>query len=78
MTEAIVQEAGKVGLKVNTRKTEIIKMKTEDTDQVEIEGGALQEVENFVYFGCEMRKKWDLRNEFGIIIGKTGAAFKNL
>ena len=75
MTGAIVQEAGKVGFKFNTRKTE---KNEEDTNQVEIEGEALQEVEKFVYLGCEMREDGDTRYEVGIRIGKVEAAFRNL
>ena len=78
MTDAIVQEAGKVGFKVNTIKTETIKKNTEDTNQVEIEGETLQEVEKFVYLKCEFWEDWDIRNEVGIRIGKAGAAFRNL
>lgn len=49
MTKPIVQEAGKVGLKVNTRKTQIFKIKTEETNQVETKDETLQEVEKFMY-----------------------------
>lgn len=78
MTETIVCEAGKVGLRVNTRKTEIMKIRTQDTSQIIIEGETLQEVEKFVYLGCEMRNDGDIRNEVGIRIGKAGAAFRNM
>ena len=78
MTEAVVWEAGRVGLRVNTRKTEIMKIRTEDTSQVMIEDEILQEVEKFVYLGCEVRKDGDIRNEVGIRIGKAGAAFRNM
>ena len=37
MTEAVVCEAAKVGLRVNTRKTENMKVRTEDTSHVVIE-----------------------------------------
>ena len=48
MTETIVQEGGKVDLEVDTRKIETMKIKTEDSNQVEIESETLQEVEKLV------------------------------
>ena len=78
MTEAVVCEAAKVGLRVNTRKTEIMKIRTEDESDVVIEDERIREVEKFVYLGCEVRKDGDIRNEVGIRIGKAGAAFRNM
>ena len=78
LTEAVVCEAGKVGLKVNTRKTEIMKVRTNDNSQVTIGNEPLQEVDKFVYLGCQISKDGDIRNEIGIRIGKAGAAFKNM
>ena len=71
MTEALVCEATKVGLRVNTIKTEIMKSRIEDDSEVEIEDNAMREVEKFVYLGCEIRKDGDIRNEVGIRIGKA-------
>ena len=78
LTEAVVCEAGKVGLKVNTRKTEIMNVRTNDNRPVIIENEPLQEVDKFVYLGCEIRKDGDIRNEVSIRIGKAGAAFRNM
>ena len=77
LTVAIVCEASKVGLRVNTRKTEIMMIRTEDTSQVVIEDKILEEVK-FAYLGCAVRKDGDIRNEVGIRIGKAGAAFRNM
>ena len=46
--------AGNVGLRVNTRKTIITKIRIDETSQIYIQGDALQGVEKFVYLGCEM------------------------
>ena len=78
MTEAVVTEAAKVGLRVNTRKTELMKIRIEDTESFVIEGENIQEVDKFVYLGCEVRKDGNIRNEVGIRIGKACAAFKNM
>ena len=76
MTAALVCEAGKVGLRVNTRKTEVMKIRTEENSEIEIEDSSLREVDKFVYLGCELRKDGDIRNEVGIRIGKAGASFR--
>ena len=78
LTEAIVCEARKVGLRVNTRKTEIMSMRTSDRRQVSIENEPIRGVEKFVYLGSEIWKDGDIRNEVGIRIGKAGAAFRNM
>ena len=36
LTEAFAEEAGKFGLEVNTNKTEVMKIRTEDAGQVHI------------------------------------------
>ena len=78
LTEAVVCEAGKVGLKVNTRKTEIMNVRINDNRPIIIGNEPLQEVDKFVYLGCEIRKDGDIRNEVSIRIGKAGAAFRNM
>ena len=78
MTVAVVCEAAKVGLRVSTRKTEITKIRTDDASNVIIEDESIQEVEKFVYLGCDVRKDGDIRTEVRIIIGKAGALFKNM
>ena len=77
MTEAVVCGAAKVGLRVNTRKTEIMKIRTDDASKVIIEDGNFQEVGKFVYLGCGVRKDGYFRNEVEIRFCKTGAAFRN-
>ena len=71
LTEAVVCKAGKVGLKVNTKKTEIMKVKTNDNRPVIIGNEPLQEVDKFVYLVCESRKDGNIRNEVSIRICKA-------
>ena len=78
MTELVVTEANKVGLKINTRKTEIMKIRCTQNQSVTIDGSDLREVEKFVYLGCEIRQDGDVRNEVGIRIGKAGSSFRML
>ena len=78
MTELVVAEANKVGLKINTRKTEIMRIRSSGNQRVIIDDTDLKEVEKFTYLGCEIRNDGDVRNEVGIRIGKAGAAFRML
>ena len=55
-----------------------MKKKIEDTNQIEIEVEALQEVGKVGYLGCEMREGGDIRNGVGIRSGKAGASVRNL
>ena len=70
--ETVVWEAGKVGLRVNTRKTEIMKTLIDWAPKIDIEYETFQEVEKLVYHWCEMRKDGDIRDD------KAGAAFKKM
>ena len=78
MTELVVTEASKVGLKINTRKTGIMKIRCTQNQSVTVDGSDLREVEKFVYLGCEMSQDGDVRNEVGIRIGKAGSSFRML
>ena len=78
MTEVVVCEATKTGLRVNTRKNGVMKIRTDDANNIVIEDKSIQEVEKFVYLGCEVRKDGDIRNKVGIRIGKAGAEFRNM
>ena len=49
-----------------------------EINKIIIEYKPLKAVENFMYFGCEIRKNGDIGNEVGIRFGRAGAAFKNL
>ena len=77
MTEAVVCKAAKFGVKVNTRKTEFMKIRIDDASNVFIEDESIQEEEGFVYLGYEVRKDGDIRNRVGIKIGNAVAAFRN-
>ena len=76
MTELVSTEAGKVGLKINARKTEIMKIRNIDNCAVTLGNVDIKEVEKFMYLGCELRQDGDIRNEIGIRIGKAGSAFR--
>ena len=78
MTDLVVEEASKVGLKVNTRKTEVMKMRSSGTQRIKIDNTDINEVDKFTYLGCEISRDGNVRNEVNIRIGKAGAAFRML
>ena len=78
MTDAVVCEETKIGLRLNTGKTENMKIRTSDASNVIIEDECIQEVEKLVYLGCEVRKGGDVRNEVGIRINKACTAFRKM
>ena len=51
MTELIVEEASKMGLMINTMKTEVMKFRCTAHNQRE----------KFTYLGCEIRKDGNVR-----------------
>ena len=51
MTEVVRAEVDKAGLKVNTKKTEIMKIHSTQNQSVTIAGTDLREVEKFTYLG---------------------------
>ena len=65
MTELVVAEASKVGLKINTRKTEIMRIRSSDNQRVTIDDTDLKEVKKFTYLGCEVRNDENVRNKVG-------------
>ena len=50
LTQTLVEKSDKFGPKLNTNKTEIMKIWTNDSSQVHIEEAALQKVDMFVSF----------------------------
>ena len=78
MVDVIVAEGNKIGLKINTAKTELMKIRTQDSRCVNIESSNIKEVSNFVYLGSRMENDGDIRREINIRIGKASYAFNCL
>ena len=55
-----------------------MRIHSSDNQRVTSDDTDLKEVEKFAYVGCEIRNEGNVRNEVGIRIGKTGAAFRML
>ena len=78
MTELVVEEASKVGLKFNIRKTEVMKTRNSDNRLITIHNTDLKEVEKFRYLSFEIRNDSNVRDEVGMRIWKVEAAFRLL
>ena len=64
---------------INTRKTEIMKIRCiADNRRVKIVGNDLKKVEKLTYLTCDINKDRNVWNKVGIMIGKTGVAFRML
>ena len=63
------------GLKVNRKKTELMKMNTTANAPVTVGGEPIREVESFVYLGSVVDQQGGIDRDVTARIGKVGAAF---
>jgi endonuclease/exonuclease/phosphatase family metal-dependent hydrolase len=78
-TTATEKSAGKVGLRVNIRKTEVMRIGQEKEPKVITVGGEkLREVTQFVYLGSTIKNNGSTETEIKTRIGKAAAAFNTL
>ena len=78
LTDQLARDAGKIGLKINCGKSEIMKNSLPGTTPISVDGVNLKEVDRFTYLGCSITNDGDVRGEIGIRIGKAGAAFRDM
>ena len=78
MTEKLAQEASKVGLVMNRRKTKVMAVQPTEDIRIVLEGEVIEEVEWFEYLGSTVCNDGDVRKEVGIRIGKAGAVFSKM
>ena len=62
MTDLLVEEASKIGLKVNIRKTVVMKMRSSGTQRIKIGSTDINEIDKFSYLRCEISRDGKLRN----------------
>ena len=55
-----------------------MRIRNSDNQRVIIDDTDLEEVEKFIYLGCEIRKEGGVKNKVGVRIRKAGTAFKML
>ena len=78
MTEKLAQEASKVGLEINKRKTKVMAVQPTEDIRIVLEGEMVEEVNCFEYLGSTVCNDGDVRKEVGIRIGKAGAVFSRM
>ena len=78
LTNNLVQEAQKVGLKINVSKSKTMRLQMNDVAAVEVEGRNLEDVDCFTYLGSEIKKDGDIRRDVNVRIGKAGTVFRSL
>ena len=74
-TKDLSQIASKIGLKVNTRKTQEMRKNTANTGPIIAEGKPLEEVQEFVYLGSKITADGDCTEEVKTRISKASQAF---
>ena len=77
-TTRLSRKAKGVGLKVNARKTEVMRVCTEEDRKVKLEGTELKDVEEFTYLGSKITKTGGTEEDVMARIGKAKASFVNL
>ena len=67
--------SAKTGLRINLRKTELIKINTTANTPITVEGEPIKEVESFVYLGSTITKQGGTDEDVTSRIGKARSAF---
>jgi Reverse transcriptase (RNA-dependent DNA polymerase)/Endonuclease/Exonuclease/phosphatase family len=79
LTGSVEREAGLVGLRINTSKTKVMKVgKWETSENIEVEGDVLEEVEDFCYLGSVIANNGSCDKEIRVRLGKANATFGRL
>ncbi|XP_018406354.1 PREDICTED: uncharacterized protein LOC108782558 [Cyphomyrmex costatus] len=72
---ALQRYAAEVGLKINTNKTKIMRIGTNISTPISIEGRTIEEVNDFVYLGCVIAKDGGTNIDVSKRINKARQAF---
>ena len=67
--------SAKTGLRINKSKTKVMRVKTRNVDKIKLDGEAIDEVEDFTYFGSNISKDGGSDRDIVARIGKAGTAF---
>ena len=77
-TSKLKEEGGKIGLRINRRKSKVMRMNNRNTNSISLDGEDLEEVETFCYLGSVVNINGEVKEEVNIRIGKAAAAFRKL
>ena len=78
LTDSLNDEGKKMGLKISTQKSKVMKLMTNDERSIAVDGDNLERVDRFVYLGSTMCEGGDVRREIRTRIGKASSAFNNM
>ena len=53
-TPILEETVAKIGLKINRKKTKVMKIHTNATDPIKLDGGNIEELEEFTYLGSKV------------------------
>jgi hypothetical protein len=74
-TTRLAEISAKVGLKINKKKTQLMKMNTTNNNPIILDGQPLEEVDSFVYLGSVVDKQGGTDSDVAARVGKARAAF---
>ena len=77
-TEELASTAFKIGLKVNTKKTQVLRMNAGVQDAITLNDRELEDVDEFTYLGSIVTTDGDCTREINMRISKAGQAFAML
>ena len=77
-TSKLKEEGGKISLRINRRKSKVMRMNNRNTNSISLDGEDLEEVETFCYLGSVVNINGEVKEEVNIRIGKAAAAFRKL
>jgi len=70
--------SAKTGLRISKSKTKVMRVNTRNADKLELDGEAIDEVENFTYIGSNISKDGGSDRDIQVRIGKARTAFSIL
>ena len=80
MIDTLLRTYNRMGLKMNTEKTEVMRMAsdTHETESITVGPVQLKNVNDFRYLGSYLSSDWSLDKEIAFRIGRAAAAFGSL
>ena len=74
----LARRAKEVGLRINAKKMEVLRMNCWDHTPVTLEGQVLRNVESFIYLGSTLNETGGLHKDFGVWIRKAWGSFTKM
>ena len=74
-TSRLADEAARVGLKINAKKSKVMQVNAKNDQRIELNGEQVEEVEEFVYLGALMDKEGGTTKDIQHRLSKARQAF---